>query len=271
LQTAGAGALRFVDTADAVTGPKKKKKFDWVYVEETPVAYKTQFLDGHTYICDNFTRGEFNRLIHPQIEKLMSKRAGEGGKVRVADLGSCFGNTTLAVVNGMTTDQIKDNWADMSACETINFPRRFPAHVTSIDMSGSALAYGKRSGIADETITANLNSEEGLQSVREAMRASDVLISTGALVYLNVESVDFLIGQFAAGEGEAYAIVNFLHPFDTEKTDQMKRILLKHLDFVGSTAARFRTLGETERESYPEFGDWVLMEIWTLKRRSMAA
>jgi len=232
------------------------------------VAYKTHILDGRTYICDNFTRGEFDRLIHPELEKLQSKRAGEDGKVRVVDLGSCFGNTTLAIVNGMTTDKIKENWADTSVCETVNAPRRFPAHVTAIDISGSALAYCQRSGVADETITANLNSDDGLQSVKEAMKVSDILISTAALVYLNVESVDLLLQHFAEGEGEAYAIVNFLNPFELEKTDQMKRLLLKHLDFVGSTASRHRTMSELERKNYPDYGDWALLEIWTLKRRT---
>merc|ERR1719203_1218395 len=75
------------------------------------------------------------------------------------------------------------------------------------------------------------------------------------------------MSEFASGEGDGYAIVNFLNPFELEKTDEMKRILLRHLDFVGSTASRHRTLSPKEQNNYPGYGDWALLEIWTLKRR----
>merc|ERR1719281_1919540 len=47
----------------------------------------------------------------------------------------------------------------------------------------------------------------------------------------------------------------------------MKQILLRHLEFVGSTATRHRTLSGLEVGNYPGFGDWAPLEIWTLKRR----
>merc|ERR1712232_1026931 len=118
--------------------------------------------------------------------------------------GCCFGNTTLALVNGMRTDQIQENWKDASVCEKINCPRRLPSMVTGIDISENALEYCKRTGIMDETIAANLNTEAGLKKVKLAVRGSDILISTASLVYLNVESVNYLIEEFAAGLGEGY-------------------------------------------------------------------
>lgn len=251
----------------AVETPEKKQNFDWIYVEKNPVAYKTEILDKRTYICDNNTREEFDRLILPEVKKLAAQRASDGGKVRVTDLGACFGNTTLALVNGMTTSQIQENWKDAKVCEKINHPRRIPSVVTGIDISEPALEYCKRTGICDKIFAANLNSEAGLKSVKTAVRDSDIFISTATLVYLDDASVDNIIGEFAAGQGEGYAIVNFLNPFELEKTDRMKQILLKHLDFVGSTATRHRTMSDIERKNYPNYGDWALLELWTLKRR----
>lgn len=209
-------------------------------------------------------------MILPNVEKLMAQRSSKGGKLRVTDLGCCFGNTTMAVVHGMTTDQIRENWKDAKACETIALPRRFPSEVTGIDLSENALKYCKRTGICEKTIAANLNTEDGLQMATPTMRGTDLLISTATLVYLNIESADRLIREFAAGEGEGYAIVNFLNPFELEKTDKMKKLLLKHLDFVGSTASQHRTLSAIEKNNYPNYGDWALLEIWTLKRRTPA-
>ena len=256
--------------ANSVETPEKKQNFDWIYVKENPTAYKTEILDGRTYICDNNTRREFDRLILPNVSQLVANRASDGSKVRVTDLGCCFGNTTLALVNGMRTDQIQENWKDASVCEKINFPRRMPSMVTGIDISENALEYCKRAGIMDETIAANLNTEEGLKRVKLAVRGTDILISTATLVYLNLGSVNYIIEEFASGLGAGYAIINFLNPFELEKTDQMKQILLKHLEFVGSAAAQHRTMSDIERKDYPDYGEWALLETWTLRRRGFS-
>ena len=98
------------------------------------------------------------------------------------------------------------------------------------------------------------------------MKSADLLISTAALVYLTAETVDKVIREFASGEGTGYAIVNFLNPFNAEKTDEMKRILLKYLTFVGSRASRHRKLSEHEKKTFGAYGDWALLEIWVLQR-----
>lgn len=254
--------------AAAVVTPEKKQNFDWIYVQENPCAYKTNILDGRNYICDNHTRGEFNRLILPNVERLVAQRAADDNKVRITDLGCCFGNTTLALVHGMETCQIADNWKDEKSCEKIQQPRRIPSMVTGIDISEPAVKYCKRTGIVDEAIVADCNSEAGLQKCKMAVRGSDILISAATLVYLDLTSVEYIVENFAAGLGEGYAIVNFLNPFEPEKTDKMKQVLLKHLDFVGSRATQHRTMSDLEKSNYPDYGDWALLEVWTLKRRA---
>jgi len=87
---------------------------------------------------------------------------------------------------------------------------------------------------------------------------------------LNLESVQYIVENFANGLGEGYMIVNFLNPFEPEKTDKMKQILLKHLEFVGSRASQHRTLSEIEKNNYPDYGEWALLEIWTLRRHATA-
>merc|ERR1719440_2619166 len=64
-------------------------------------------------------------------------------------------------------------------------------------------------------------------------------------------------------------IVNFLNPFELEKTDQMKQILLANLEFVGSKPSQHRALSDIEKKNYPDYGDWALLEIWTLRRRPL--
>ena len=45
----------------------------------------------------------------------------------------------MALVHGMSVEQIKANWADTRSCARVASPRRFAARVTGIDLSASAV------------------------------------------------------------------------------------------------------------------------------------
>jgi len=251
-----------LDAKDVEDG---KQNFDWIYIEKTPVAYKTHILDARNYITDNSTRQEFDRQLLGRTEALAKAR---GGKLNFLDLGSCFGNSTLGMVYGMPTEQMRDFWKDDASCAKVKGERRFPCNTISVDLSESAVAYCQSSGICDEGYATNLNDATGRAKVRTALQTTDILFSGATLCYLTEEAVKDVIGTFAAGEGEGYAIVNFLNPFELEKADKMKQTLLTYLDFVGSSARRHRLLTEVpEKQTYPDFGDWSLIEIWVLKRK----
>jgi SAM-dependent methyltransferase len=246
---------------------EKKQHFDDIYVEPTPVPYKTRILDALSYVSDDFNREMFDSHILPFANNLASSR-----KVNFVDLCSCFGNTTMATIHGMTYDDIRENWKDEESCRSITKVRRFDTKVTGIDISAPALAYGKEAGVYDEIICSNLNERETAEFVRvkEVMSEADILLSTAALVYLDLETIEALISSFAKGNGDdkqGYILVNFLNPFALEKADETKRILLKHLEFVGSRATRHRRMSELEMRNYPG-EEWSLLELWVLKRRS---
>merc|ERR1719375_238075 len=112
----------------------------------------------------------------------------------------------MACVNGMTTAEICAKWSDEVVCESTMPARRFPSHVTAMDISEQALAYGKRTGIFDASVCADLNSRAGLDEAKPPMRNAQLLISTAALVYLEAEVVGEIMKAFAEGEGEGYAI-----------------------------------------------------------------
>lgn len=265
---------------------EKKQHFDDIYVEPTPVPYKTRILDALDYVSDDFNREMFDAHILPWAMKAtahgssVSKSAkaagispGTGRKLGFVDLCSCFGNTTMATVYGMSYDAIRENWSDETKCRTIQATRRIPVSITGIDISQPALDYGKSAGLYDEAIRSNLNerSTPEFDMAKKAMGDADILLSTAALVYLDLETIDALVKSFAEGGGddtrEGFVLVNFLNPFALEKADETKRILLKYLDFVGSRATRHRRMSELEQRNYPG-EEWSLLELWVLKRRS---
>jgi len=240
---------------------EKKQHFDDIYMESTPVPFKERIIDALDYISDNNNRETFDRLILPWCEK-------QGGKaIPYVDLCCCFGNTTLAIAHNMTVAEIRENWKDAQSAMHPLKPRRLNLQTTGIDISENALQYGQNAGIFDQTIQADLNqpSADKEAQVLKAMQEADLLISTASLVYLQESAIEKLVRAFAEAPREGYCLVNFLNPFGLEKADLTKRILLQHLQFVGSTATRHRRLSPLEQENYPG-EEWSLLEIWVLRR-----
>jgi hypothetical protein len=246
---------------------EKKQHFDDIYVAEDPVPFKERILDELQYVSDNFNRQTFDRLI---LNWAQQKAAG--GAVKLVDLAGCFGNTTMACVNGMDYETIRENWKDSETARTVQRPRRFNAEVTGIDISQNALAYGQSAGIYDDTIDADLNNPDEQKQVRldQAISEADVMISTAALVYLDTHAVERVLDAFNRAQGEGYLLVNFLNPFALEAADSAKRALLERFEFVGSMASRHRLMSQIERDNYPG-EEWVMLEIWVLKRNNQAA
>jgi len=165
----------------------------------------------------------------------------------------------------------------MSSCQTIDKPRRTfnynngdVVDVTAIDISPQAMAYGKSVGLYDTTIVCDLNNRTTSEftQTKTAMAEADIVISTAALVYLELETIEELIDSFANnGSENGMMLVNFLNPFALEKGDATKRILLSKLDFVASRATRHRKMSQLEQDNYPG-EEWSLLELWVLKKKS---
>jgi len=137
---------------------------------------------------------------------------------------------------------------------TIQGTRRFDCHSVAIDISENAMAYGKTVGLFDDVIVADLNDTslvDAQKQVKQALSETDVFLSTAALVYLDLETIERVVEAFASKPTEGYMLVNFLNPFSLDKADETKRVLVKHLDFVGSMAARHRRMSPLEVENYP--------------------
>eukprot|EP00992_Anisonema_acinus_P000938 TRINITY_DN10333_c0_g1_i1.p1 TRINITY_DN10333_c0_g1~~TRINITY_DN10333_c0_g1_i1.p1 ORF type:complete len:1063 (+),score=244.11 TRINITY_DN10333_c0_g1_i1:56-3244(+) len=238
-----------------------KQHFDDIYVLPNPCGFKNEIMDKLDYVCDDFTKREFDKAILPFCS--------ERENLVLVDLCCCFGNTTMAVVNNMSSHEIRKNWASEESCEKIDKPRRFACKTIGVDLSGPAVEYGRRTGIFDEGVVGDLNSmtSEFRTKMQEVLGLADVVVCTAALVYLNVSVIDQLLHNYASSsKEEGFMIVNFLNPFNPDKADATKQVLLRHLDFVSSCATRHRKLSEFERKLYPG-EEWALLEIWVLKRK----
>mmetsp|Transcript_48060 Transcript_48060/g.54457 ORF Transcript_48060/g.54457 Transcript_48060/m.54457 type:complete len:292 (+) Transcript_48060:271-1146(+) len=266
---------------------EKKQHFDDIYICDTPVPYKIRILDDLSYVSDDFNREMFDTHIVPIFEnKLADNEFDNNGmkkKVQYVDLCACFGNTTMAALHQMSYDDIRENWSDETRCQIIDKPRRTFNHhydnfthvlvnveVTAIDISPQAMAYGKKVGLYDTTIVCDLNNRTSPEftQTKTAMGKADIVISTAALVYLELDTIEVLIEAFANGTGSdnGRMLVNFLNPFALKKADATKRILLSKLEFVASRATRHRRMSPLEQENYPG-EEWSLLELWVLQKK----
>lgn len=248
----------------AVKTDEKKQHFDDIYVAETPVPFKERILDDLNYVSDDFNRQVFDSLILPWAQKKAAS-----GALNFVDLAGCFGNTTMACLNGMSYDEIRSNWKDAESAQTVQKPRRFDAKVTGIDISPNALAYGQNAGIYDEIVEADLNKPSANKKAQldQTISQADIIISTAALVYLETAAIERVLDSFAKGDGEGYVLANFLNPFAVDGANSAKRALLERFEFVGSMASRHRMMSQLERDNYPG-EEWVMLEIWVLKRKN---
>eukprot|EP00536_Pseudo-nitzschia_multiseries_P018252 jgi/Psemu1/315644/fgenesh1_kg.2304_\ len=136
------------------------------------------------------------------------------------------------------------------------------------------MAYGKSVGLYDETIVCDLNNTSSAENPafaasKAALAKADVFLSTAALCYLTVDSIEQLVDAFCdstENSDNAMMLVNFLNPFCLEKADETKRILLSKLDFVASRATRHRRMSQLEMDNYPG-EEWSLLELWVLKKK----
>lgn len=238
---------------------RSKQDFDKNYVMETPIGFCKELCEATEYVTDTANCETFERLILPNFNGRTD--------FHILDMGCCYGNTTMAVAHGMTSQEITHNWRDEESCWTIDKPRRYEGcKVTGVDISGPALAYGKKAGLYQDTIEADLNDPVPRAAVKDVLAVADVWFCVSVLCYLKIETVEDIVQAFANGEEQGYFLCNFLNPFGRDTANDMKKILLKHLNFVGSEAHRHRRMTPHEKNIFPG-EEWVLNECWVLSRK----
>jgi hypothetical protein len=123
----------------ATTGKPAKENFGNMYHENTPQAYITRLnpIDyGHYH--DRFTE-----MITAEFKAFAPK----GRQMIAVELGTSYGNTTLAYKCGYNWEAVSKAWLD----EQQPLAKTFDIYVNAVDISTESLAFGKRRGIFNET------------------------------------------------------------------------------------------------------------------------
>lgn len=145
----------------------KKTDMTHVYLEDTPAAY-IDFLGPKRY---GVFQDRLCKFLAPTRKALLAATPTP----RLFDLGALYGNTTLALTNGMDWDETCSFWLG-------NQRLRSEFRVSAFDLSRQALSYGKRVGMYENVYVGDMN-ERFEAGAEESLRKADMLACCMALNY----------------------------------------------------------------------------------------
>ncbi|MET7364307.1 class I SAM-dependent methyltransferase [Streptomyces sp. NPDC005566] len=163
----------------------------------------------------------------PYFEKLIKEyREAEDVDVpTVLDIGCSYGINAALLKYDATMDELYARYGDateLSREELLDRDRdlsrsRRPAHglrFTGLDASTSALAYARAAGFLDETVHADLESDDPTPEQHARLAGTDIVISTGCIGYVTERTLTRVVR--AQGERRPWMahFVLRMFPFD---------------------------------------------------------
>ncbi|MBL6953824.1 MAG: class I SAM-dependent methyltransferase [Alphaproteobacteria bacterium] len=148
--------------------------------------------------------------------------------LHVLDLGCSYGVNAAILKHDLSMDDLYDHWGQAkmkgaTSDQVVADDQRFFADIDNpeeimmigLDQAENAIEFGVESGLLDEGIVANLETEPLSATARKTLGQVDLVISTGCVGYLTQKSFDRFLPAFT--EGSRPWLANFvlrLFPFD---------------------------------------------------------
>jgi hypothetical protein len=243
-------------------GQKYKQNWSAVYESDFPVSYRNELMEKcQLHAKDGILKEVFDLEAYDKLQVASQKEP-----LYCVDLLSAYGDSFLATLYGMSPEEIFSAWADEESSLNLPKPRRFACKTVGIDLSKSALNYGCRAGIFDETMAVNINQ----LSQSEAQQLSTTLgsahfVHLGAPGYMDLEQFYFVIDAFAAGKGDGVLIVAFNYVF-MKHHKEFKQYIIKKLKFINCVGGIQRYLLPKEQEYYKV--SCAYSTTWVMERRN---
>jgi len=197
-----------------------KENMDYIYDQPDPRAYFRE-LDKLDYAIPDTAKPIFQKL----IGHLRQRR---DNTIHVLDLGCSYGVNAAILKHDLSMDELYEHWsqnkmADATSEEVVAYDQQFYAgtddpediEVIGIDQAENAIAFAIHSGLLDEGLVSNLETEPLSTLAKKTLAQVDLVTSTGCVGYLTGKSFDRILP--AVSEGQMPWIANFvlrLFPFD---------------------------------------------------------
>ena len=205
-----------------------KENMDYIYDQRDPRAYFRE-LKKLDYTIPDTAKPVFQKL----IGHLQQRR---DNTIHVLDLGCSYGVNAAILKHDLSMDELYDHWgqnkmADATSEEVVAYDKQFYAgtddpediEVIGLDQAENAIAFAIDSGLLDEGLVVNLETEPLPTTAKESLAQVDLVTSTGCVGYLTEKSFERILP--AVSEGQMPWIANFvlrLFPFDSIETSLEK-------------------------------------------------
>ncbi len=214
-----------------IVSPGFESKQDWsaAYIAEYPTEYRNELMKR----CGIHRKNEsLKRIFDTEILEKCKSKAQEK-ELLCVDLLSSYGDAFLAIINGMSPEEIFEAWSSEEKSLNIDNKRRFNCKTFGVDLSENALKYAKLVGIFDEILATDINNmnQEDKNLLSDYLRKSDI-VHSGSPGYMSLESFMFTVDRFAEGSGNfGYFVVSFNNIF-MQFHKEFKQYILDKLEFV---------------------------------------
>lgn len=190
-----------IETLPTVHRTEGKTNLDWVYDQAEPAPY-FEVHGGLDYIIADST-GRLNRRAIKYLQ-------ADGSPPVVAELCAGYGLSSATMSTPLSSRQIYDHYAkprqEMSVQAEVD--RRFFEEacdlqikaVIGVDIASHALAYGKKVGLFDDTVTKNLELTELDAHEKAILRPVQMCTATGAFSYITTNTLNEVLSSWDSVE-----------------------------------------------------------------------
>lgn len=197
-----------------------KANLDHIYDESHPRNYFRE-LSKLDYAIPDLAKPIFQKL----ISHLQNRQKDT---IHVLDLGCSYGINAALLKYDLSMAELHQHWANSALPattqeEVVANDRHFinsleeaaDIEMVGIDLAASAVAFARETGLLDEDIVINLETDPQPEAAKEKLAPVDLVTSTGCIGYVTEKSFDRLLP--AITQGQAPWMGNFvlrLFPFD---------------------------------------------------------
>jgi len=198
-----------------------KVSMEDIYNQSDPRAYFFE-LNKLGYAIPDTAKPIFQKL----IRHLQQRR---DDTIHVLDLGCSYGVNAALLKHDLSMEELYEHWGqkalvEATSEEVVTHDRRFfdnldeqeDISVIGLDQADFAIAFAEESGLLDESIAINLETEQLSALAKEDLAPVDLVTSTGCVGYVTEKSFERLLP--AVTQGQSPWIANFvlrMFPFDT--------------------------------------------------------
>ena len=197
-----------------------KFNMDHIYNQPDPRSY-FQELKKYDYSIPGTAKPIFQKL----VQRLQNRK---DDTIHVLDLGCSYGINAALLKYDLSIPELYEHWGQKGLAgatpeEIIEHDRRFYAElegpedieVIGLDLADKAIAFAEETGLLDEGLAINLETESLPGPAKEDLAAVDLVTSTGCVGYVTEKSFDRLLPAITQGEQPWFAnFVLRMFPFD---------------------------------------------------------